>query len=456
MNPELTRAEDTKPKLQSTGRNDFRLFHVEGSPYLQVRFMVNGKRRQFSTGAKSPRAAAAKARVILADILSQGFNQTVSLHSRKKDVLGPNPTIEELADKFSILARTFDPAPGDASIRAYVGSFKLMARFAGAKRLSALTAAGIEAGKRAYLANAASKGRNPESAKITLATVLRNASALFSKQALSAYRHEGLEFANPFEFSKVRGTKIKPYTPLERDLLADIWRKSKWLRDGDHKAAPPTPSMPFRQRIDFRKGHPDAYAILILELGLGLRRNEADKALWSWCIEGADGRRFLQVQSTTIFTPKSRQSRIVPIAPEIWDALQAIRQKGDPFIVPGRDPLPNENPRCSYRCEIGHRVLVEWLHRAGVSDPKPCHALRKEFGSYIATSFSLFHAQRFLGHSTPMVTSSYYAGLTDLPEISPTGMPVRSTNRGKRREFVHRTSRRQKVLGDPPNRRGSP
>jgi integrase len=54
----------------------------------------------------------------------------------------------------------------------------------------------------------------------------------------------------------------------------------------------------------------------------------------------------------------------------------------------------------------------------GIVDDKPCHLLRKEFGSYVATSFGLFYAQKLLGHSSPEVTSSYYAGLTNLPELS--------------------------------------
>ena len=66
---------------------------------------------------------------------------------------------------------------------------------------------------------------------------------------------------------------------------------------------------------------------------------------------------------------------------------------------------------------------MEWLHGMGVTSAKPCHALRKEFGSYVATSFSLFHAQKLLGHSSPSVTSDYYAGLIGLPELNPTGKP---------------------------------
>ncbi len=40
----------------------------------------------------------------------------------------------------------------------------------------------------------------------------------------------------------------------------------------------------------------------------------------------------------------------------------------------------------------------------------------------VATSFSQLHAQKLLGHSTPAVTSAYYASLTDLPELQPSRM----------------------------------
>lgn len=40
----------------------------------------------------------------------------------------------------------------------------------------------------------------------------------------------------------------------------------------------------------------------------------------------------------------------------------------------------------------------------------------------VATCFSLFHAQKLLVHSTPAVTSAYYASLTDLPYLQPSRM----------------------------------
>ena len=90
--------------------------------------------------------------------------------------------------------------------------------------------------------------------------------------------------------------------------------------------------------------------------------------------------------------------------------------------MPGRTPKQyaagKEPKNLVYRCDKHHRVLAAWLRERGIDDERPCHRMRKEFGSYVATSFGLFHAQRMLGHSSPKVTSDYYAGLTELPDLN--------------------------------------
>ena len=110
------------------------------------------------------------------------------------------------------------------------------------------------------------------------------------------------------------------------------------------------------------------------------------------------------------------------------------RRVGEVFVVDGLAPVAR-NPETdlksvTYRCDQAHRTLVAWLRKMGVDDPKPCHRLRKEFGSFVSTTFGLFYAQKFLGHSSPNVTSDYYAGLTDFPELK--AMPKnKSPDKGK-------------------------
>jgi integrase len=113
---------------------------------------------------------------------------------------------------------------------------------------------------------------------------------------------------------------------------------------------------------------------------------------------------------------------VIPVADVLYEALKHYFRADAEFIVPGRQPIiyaPGKVPKnLVYRCDLHHRTLARWLRLQGIHDGKPCHVLRKQFGSYVATTFGLYHAQKFLGHSSPKVTSDYYAGLVDLPEIN--------------------------------------
>ncbi|HZR18878.1 MAG TPA: hypothetical protein VFE51_16445 [Verrucomicrobiae bacterium] len=148
---------------------------------------------------------------------------------------------------------------------------------------------------------------------------------------------------------------------------------------------------------------------------------------WDWFFTSAKGRRYIEIKKTPYFTPKSKRRRVLPVEPVIWDTVHKYHKEGDVFIVPGNPPkvyTPETEPNnLHYRCECHHRTLVAWLRMKGIEDDKPCHLLRKEFGSYVATSFGIFVAQRLLGHSSPAVTDAFYAGLIDLPELSHAKVP---------------------------------
>ena len=231
-----------------------------------------------------------------------------------------------------------------------------------------------------------------------------------------------MQLENPFKGAKLRQVKIKGYSPLRQELLDQIWQGAALLRDGDPKAREPEAGNRWGSH-DFRKPRPAAYALLLLELGLGLRRHEADKSQWDWIISDAQGRFFMEVKPTQYFMPKGKERRVIPLDKALHAALLAGKED-DIFIVPGRParlyPAGVEPKNLTYRCEMDHRALAAWLRARGVVDPKPCHLLRKEFGSYVANSFGLFHAQKFLGHSSTSVTEAYYAGLTSLPELNST------------------------------------
>ena len=424
-------------KDQSAGANIFHLFKQKGSRFYSMRLMHHGKRRRFSTGKPSIKAAKAKAKVIMADIQSRGFDEAVRIHSKRRDEVPANPTISEFSDLYRSVSSGFDRPPSRPTRERYIRSLERVAELAKVNRITELDESKVELFKRKYMEGARKKDRNEESLRTTLNGILRNAAALFSTQALQSYRREGIQLTNPFVGMQMKGIRLKSYSPLPRELVDSIWKKAAKLRDGDKKAKPPEDGLRPRDTIDFRQPHRDAYALLLLELGLGLRRNEADKAEWAWFFDDTNGRRFIEVRETLYFLPKSKQSRVIPVEQALWSALVEVKSN-DRFVVEGLDPLPRDPEKelksIVYRCDQAHRTLVAWLRKMGVDDPKPCHRLRKEFGSYVSTNFGLFHAQRFLGHSSPNVTSDYYAGLTDLPSISPSKMAKSHDRKRKKRK----------------------
>lgn len=413
-------------KKQSAGRHEFNLFKKERSPYYYVRIMVAGKRRKFSTGETTLRKAQNKATAIVADIRSRGFEEAVKIHSRRKDKLPNDPTIDEfvtLARK--VFKKELSEPPSRSTYERYLRDISRVAKTAGAKRLSDLDEQRIEKFITLYKKKAEKK-RDPKHVRTTVQSIIRSCSALFAARMLRAYAKHGLDdLENPFSKVDLPPVRIAPYSPLPAGTLEEICKAAQLLKTGDPKANAPKRVRNRALGPDFRKPQVGAYLLFLLELGLGLRRNEADKAEWDWILPSIDGRHILEVRETDFFCPKSKQSRVIPVPKQILDELSKFRRTDDPFIVPGCSPkvyAPHKEPtNISYRCDESHRALVEWLRSRGVKDDKPCHRLRKEFGSAVATTFGLFAAQKMLGHSSPLVTEGYYAGLTQLPPLEQAG-----------------------------------
>lgn len=402
-------------KEQSTSSNKFGLFKQGSSPVYYIRIMHKGRRRKFSTERTRKSDAEAKARVIMADIRSRGWDDAIQIHGLRKEAGTNDPTIDEFTTLYQKVAKSFDKDLRGPTTQRYIRELKRICSKTGVKKISALTPEKIKQFKSCYLEDALKKNRASAQAKRTLNGILRNAGALFSKHALSAYQEKGLNIENPFEGSIMKGVKLKSYSPLSRKIIDKIWEESTHLRDGYSQE---------NEEVDatLHSPHPSAYLILLLELGLGLRRNEADKAEWAWLSLQDNNRAYLEIRATDDFIPKSGESRTIPLQPALYNEI--IKHKHDGrFIVPSPARPPNirkpskHKTYYHYRCDKEHKILINWLKWLGVDDPKPCHRLRKEFGSNVATSLSLYYAQKYLGHSTPTVTSDYYAALTDLPEV---------------------------------------
>ncbi len=400
-----------------------------------------------------------KAASILADLKSRGLIETIALHSRRVDEVPADPTIEEFSKLYKKVMAATEYPPSHQTQARYIKSLTFIAKALRINRVRTLTPLKIKTFISDYQADAVKDGRPAGSVKTSLNSLLRNSAALFSKAARAGYKDHGLQLANTFVGLKLRRVEIKGYSPLKSDILQTIWRNAVLLRDGipGHRSEPqklqavanvantcpiccaPLPkkgptgpakkycSAKCRNRArwaepDWREPHLEAYLILLLELGLGLRRHESEKAQKDWFFTDAQGRICLEVKPTPYFIPKSRERRVIPVAKILYDAITPHLRENNQFIVPGRDPKaypPGREPKnLVYRCDEHHRTLARWLRKQGIEDGKPCHVLRKQFGSYVATAFGLYQAQKVLGHSSPKVTSDYYAGLVELPEIN--------------------------------------
>jgi integrase len=399
------------------------LFKQDRSPFYNLRVMVRGKRRQFSTGESTKAQALDKAKAIVADLKSRGLIETIALHSRRVDEIPADPTFEEFSALYEKVMLASEYPPAFQTRSRYVKSLKFMGRALRINRVRTLTPDKIKRFITEYQEDGANEQREPGSVKTSLNSILRNSAALFSRTALAGYKDHGLALANPFTGLKLRRVEIKGYSPLKADILQNVWKNAVLLRDGDPTHVPTAACTDAKwKQPDWSKPNIPAYLLLLLELGLGLRRHESEKAEKDWFLEDAQGRLFLEVKPTPFFTPKSKERRVIPVAKVLYDAITPYLRKDDPFIVPGRTPkvyAEGKRPKnLVYRCDQHHRALAWWLRVQGIQDKKPCHLLRKQFGSYVATVFGLYHAQKLLGHRSPKVTSDYYAGLTDLPEVN--------------------------------------
>ncbi len=106
-------------KSQSSRANQFCFFRQPRSRYYSVRLTVDGQRRRFSTGETSLKAAQSKAAAIMADIKSQGFEAAIKLHSKRRDEIPDDPTIDDFAKLYRLVITTADSPPSKVSSERY-------------------------------------------------------------------------------------------------------------------------------------------------------------------------------------------------------------------------------------------------------------------------------------------------------------------------------------------------
>jgi integrase len=150
------------------------------------------------------------------------------------------------------------------------------------------------------------------------------------------------------------------------------------------------------------------YKILLLALGVGLRRDEIDTLEWAkfnW------RRNTIRVETTIHTAAKSNGSEAeVSVDPELLKILKTYMGPGSgQFVIrSSNQPRPQSSASYHYRANLHFDRLIGWLRSKGVDSRNPLHTLRKEFGSEIAAAHGIFAASEALRHCDIQLTRDYY------------------------------------------------
>jgi integrase len=197
----------------------------------------------------------------------------------------------------------------------------------------------------------------------------------------------------------------------------------------------PRESMKYHSKLDpqqllraaateLAESDPEAFKVLVLELGAGLRRGEIDRLLWRQ-VECAAG--IIHVEITEVSGLKSADSTgQVHIDETLASALQGFKARASSeFVIEASHQGENySTPPWArrYRCQSVFDRLIRWLRAHGVQGRGPLHTLRKEAGSIIATKAGIYAASRFLRHSDLQVTAMHYADHKERTVIDMSGL----------------------------------
>jgi integrase len=283
-----------------------------------------------------------------------------------------------------IIAEIFDIDGANARWDYRAGGRDAWVKRINAVRLSAITPARLQEWRVAFVKRASDPAARA-SANRTSNSYLRCARCLFSAKIVP-FVSEKLELPDPLPFA---GLKIeRPRAPKYQGRV-DV------------------PVLITAARNELRHSDPDAYICLLLAIGAGLRKGEIDSLRWP---QINFGRQTLRVEISEHADLKTDESADEI---EIDDALVAelrIHMKGGsgPFVVGSPRRAKINLAGQYYRCQPTFERLYAWLRKKGITDKKPLHVLRKEFGSIINQRYGLYAASAALRHRNISTTAGHY------------------------------------------------
>jgi integrase len=256
-------------------------------------------------------------------------------------------------------------------------------------RLSAITPAKIQAWRVAFVKRASDPGARA-SASRTVNSYLRCARSLFSPKIVR-FVSEKLELPDPLPF---QGLKVeRPRAPKYQGRI-DV------------------PLLITAAKNELRNSNPNAYVCFLLAIGAGLRKGEIDSLRWQQINFDRQTLRLEVSEHGDLKTDEAADE--VEIDEALVTELRAHmpRRKGAFVIGSSRSPKMKLAGQY-YRCQETFEALYAWLRGKGITDKKPLHVLRKEFGSIINQRHGLYAASAALRHRNISTTAGHYVAHKD-------------------------------------------
>lgn len=141
----------------------------------------------------------------------------------------------------------------------------------------------------------------------------------------------------------------------------------------------------------------DVHTLIGIALHFGLRRNEILHLRRSWF--NLDGERArIDVKAELDFRPKGGHEGLTMGSKDVAKAIMN-KASGDDYLI--EDRADSGRP--------AFEKALKALRKIGWDRASPMHELRKLFGSYIASTESLYISQKFLRHADASTTNDSYA-----------------------------------------------
>lgn len=349
----------------------------EDQKYWNLRKRKDGKAYYFNLG---PVLSTAKtlADQIDAFCVFNTIEEAMVKYNPNKISYGNVPTVEELISVFEKNADILEKKP--RTITSYANALRRLVKHGTGKKNPSLAMNWNECFNkyRRHMLDGIEEEEEISARKRTINSVLTNARSLVSEDAIEIYKDYDMSWVDKFQALK-KFKNVKTYYSLPpEELVLSTFEYLENLKD------------------DFK------FTMLSLALHAGMRRSEIAHCRRAWFDLSGDKVNTISIKPDKKFDPKGHAGATF-LDPD-W--AQRIYAR-----APGIDYLINANLDSYKTIDSAFEPLIADLRALGWTRNSPLHECRKLYGAFLATTDSLFKAQKCLRHSNPQTTSDSYADI---------------------------------------------